>query len=528
MKTKTFTLFLALAASVGTLFAESGTCGANLTWDLTDGTLTISGTGAMRNWDNNSTAPWYKYRENIMSVTIGNGVTCIGDCAFYDCSGLTSVTIPNSVTSIRDEAFAWCESLTSVTIPNRVTSIGEWAFAGCSALTSVTIPNSVTSIGAAFCYCEGLTEIKVEKDNPNYCSVDGVLFNKTKTMLVQYLYEKKGPYTIPNSVTSIGSYAFCGCSGLTGVTIPNSVTGIEDWAFYDCSGLTSVTIPNSVTIIGEGAFLECSGLTEIKVEKDNPNYCSLDGVVFNKTKTTLVLYPSGKQGFYTIPNSVTRIGEMAFSSCKGLTSITCKANVPPTCGSSAFDGVDKSIPLYVLAGRVDAYKTANQWKDFTNVLPIQQAEESTVTEILAGPTDNSVVIEWPAVTGATVYTIEIRKNGELICTLSFNEQGQLLSISFEKKAANGTPKTAAQTATGWQYTIGGLDAGTTYQYIVIAKNGEKELFNKAKIFTTTGIATAIENQMVNGKCVNGKFLKDGHLLILRDGKTYNVNGVMVE
>ena len=180
---KFFTLFLALVISVGTLFAQSGTCGKNLTWNLTNGVLTISGTGAMDNWIF-SEAPWYSYRDNITSVTIGNSVTSIGDEAFAYCSGLTSVTIPNSVASIGDDAFYYCSGLTSVTIPNSVTSIGSGAFAQCSGLTSVTIPNSVTSIeGGAFINCFGLTSV-----------------------------------IIGNSVTSLGVQAFCNCSGLTSIT----------------------------------------------------------------------------------------------------------------------------------------------------------------------------------------------------------------------------------------------------------------------------------------------------------------------
>ena len=306
---KFFTLILALVASIGTMFAESGTCGDNLTWDLTNGVLTISGTGRMTDWVMYSSyAPWNSYRGNITSVIIGNGVTSIGSLAFYNCTGLTSVAIPNSVTSIGYRAFYKCTGLTSVTIPNSVTKIGDGAFWGCSGLTSIEIPNSVTSIGGfAFEACYGLTSV-----------------------------------TIPNSVTSIGQYAFSNCTGLTSIEIPNSVTSIGNDAFYNCSGLTSITIPDSITYIGSETFYGCSGLTSV-----------------------------------TIPNSVTSIGDGAFWNCTGLTSITCHAEVPPTCGNNAFKYVDKSIPLYVPANSVDAYKTANQWKDFTNI----QAIAETVTSI---------------------------------------------------------------------------------------------------------------------------------------------------
>ena len=178
---------------------ESGTCGPNLRWHLTDnGVLTISGKGEMNDYSANyfeNRAPWRGY--DIKRIIIGDGVTTIGVYAFAGCSSLTSVTIPNSVTTIGEEAFEGCRALTSVTIPNSVTKIGDSAFEDCSALTSVTIPNSVTKIGDS---------------------------------------------------------AFEDCSALTSVTIPNSVTKIGDHAFDYCSALISVTIPNSVTTIGEDAF----------------------------------------------------------------------------------------------------------------------------------------------------------------------------------------------------------------------------------------------------------------------------------
>ena len=267
-------------------------------------------------------------------------VTSIGDFAFYNCSSLTSVIIPASVTSIKSHAFAGCVSMTSVTIPNSVITIGYDAFAICISLTSITIPNSVTSIGEdAFMYCSSLTNIQVESGNPSYSSENGVLFNTDKTTLLQYPAGKtETTYTLPTSVTSIGESAFYECISLTSITIPNSVTSIGEDAFRYCSSLTSFIIPNSVTSIGRGAFNYCSSLTNIQVESGNSFYSSENGILFNADKTTLLQYPAGKtETTYTIPTSVTNIGECAFGECTSLTSVAISNSVT-TIGYGAFGG----------------------------------------------------------------------------------------------------------------------------------------------------------------------------------------------
>ena len=269
-------LFISLSAPDENLIM--GACGDNLTWSLDtfSGILTISGTGAMNDWNNYQLVPWARYRGDIKTVSIGQGATSIGAHAFSSCNNLMSIAIPDSVTSIGYAAFSDCISLMSVTVPDSVISIGENTFGNCAGLTSVTIPDSVTSIGnGVFSSCSGLRSV-----------------------------------TIPDSVTSIGNYAFCECSGLTSVTIPDSVTSIGYYAFYKCSGLTSITLSNSVTSIGELAFSECSSLTSVAVPESVVN-------IGNSAFSSCAGLTS-----VTIPGSVTSIDYNAFAYCNNLESVT--------------------------------------------------------------------------------------------------------------------------------------------------------------------------------------------------------------
>ena len=274
--------------------------------------------------------------------SIRKGVKVIGNSAFWLCSSLTNINIPNSITTIGEGAFARCNSLTSINIPNSVTTIGEGAFAWCKSLTSINIPNSVTTIGGrAFSGCESLTNINI----PNSVTTIGEGAFRGCNSLTSI--------NISNSVTTIGEGAFRGCESLTNINIPNSVTTIGEGAFKDCNSLISINIPNSVTIIENCAFEDCESLTSITIPSSvvtiigNP-FCLWHGnlyneskafiyedhVLFNRNKTTLIAYRA-KETSYTIPNSVTTIGEHAFSDCDSLTSINIPNSVT-TIGEGAF------------------------------------------------------------------------------------------------------------------------------------------------------------------------------------------------
>ena len=371
-------------------------------------------------------------------------ITSIGYEAFYSCSSLTNIEIPNSVTSIGYEAFSYCSSLTSIEIPNSVTSIGSSAFRGCSSLTSIVvaegntvydsrencnaiietssntlivgcqntvIPNSVTSIGdRAFSYCSSLTSIEI----PNsVTSIEGITFSGCSSLTSIVVAEGNTVYdsrencnaiietssntlivgcqntVIPNSVTSIGYYAFYCCSSLTSIEIPNSVTSIGNYAFSGCTNLTSIEIPNSVTSIGNSAFSSCYSLTNIEI----PNSVTSIGnsAFFGCSELTSIEIPNsvtsiGNSAFsycysltnIEIPNSVSSIGNYAFSSCN-LTSIECHASEVPETESSAFNDCPSDMIIYVPINSFALYQATEPWNNY-NIVAIPEIGDNTIID----------------------------------------------------------------------------------------------------------------------------------------------------
>ncbi|HAH23255.1 MAG TPA: hypothetical protein DCL77_05785 [Prolixibacteraceae bacterium] len=405
---------------------------------------------------------------NLSAVNIPSSVTIIGNGAFNRCNSLTSVIIPNSVISIGAGAYSSCTGLKSVNLPTSVKTIDAGAFSGCTGLTSFTIPTSVTTIGinafwgsdkiTAFkvpasvtfigrtAFSECTAPITVESENPNYSSLDGVLFNKAQTHLIYCPISKSNVYTIPSTVKNIVESAFSGCKHLTSVKLPALVDTIGISAFYNCTGIVNVNIPVTIKFIGNGAFDNCMSLSSINI----PNtIASIEGYTFFRSGLGSITIPSsvrsiGSYSFYnciglksinfpnsldtiirqeafgyctslksinlpdsvtiienyafaacccltavTLPAKVNFIGDRVFSGCTKLSSITAYPKTPvqlPT--PDVFKGVDKATcTLFVPAESLDLYKSADVWKDFLKIEAIVHSATKTIP--------NKKVTVWP-------------------------------------------------------------------------------------------------------------------------------------
>ena len=425
---------------------------------------------------------YYKFiNDNTELAVTFRGTTPSGTTSLVSNEYSGEIVIPGSViyedntypvTSIADSAFYYCTSLTSVTIPNSVTSIGKNAFYDCRGLTSISIPNSVTSIGSdAFSGCENLASMNVESGNTIYDSRDNCnaiidtqnneLISGTKNTAIPNSVTSIGSNAfegcrgltsieIPNSVTSIGVNAFSGCSGLTSVTIPNSVTSIGVNAFHGCNGLTSVTIPNSVTSIGECAFWYCSSLTSVTI---------LNGVtsIGNRAFSYCLKLTS-----ITIPSSVTSIGPYAFRSCMSLTSVTVKAETPFPIQASSFSTNYADATLYVPKGCVDAYKAADYWKKFKEIL-----EEGDTPTPTAKPLYSGNVSSYK---GTQVVLPILLNNEQTIAGFQFDLQ--LPSGISAAKSGDNYLTSLTGRASDLSVSVKKLDSGD-YRFLVVSSDGNR-------------------------------------------------------
>ena len=430
---------------------ENGYCGdptvnlgedVSYSYDPETNTLTISGTGAMESYEGTYQRPWNEYRNCIITIVIGSGVTSIGDNTFRECENLLSVTIPSSVTEIGDYAFAYCENLNSVTIQgeSQLTNIKDGAFSGCESLSSFTIPASVTTIGGyAFGYCTMLANIEIPagvttigpavlsgcpnissinlaQGNVNFMVDNGVLFNNDGTRLICYPAGKSGAtYTVPAGVriidesaladnenltsvifeknsqlTTIGLEAFAGDINLESITIPDKVTGIGEYAFAACYNLATITFDDASALdsIGMMAF-------DMTPWYDNADEVVIIGSILYKVKDSYTGPLNISNGIkmigrsacmnctdltaVTIPESVTTIGEEAFQSCNDLTSVTFTGNSQlTTIGEYAF-AYSGLTSITIPASVSDIGDGA--FEDCSNLATVSFADNSQLTSI---------------------------------------------------------------------------------------------------------------------------------------------------
>ena len=464
---------------------------------------------------------------SLTSIVIPNGVTSIGERTFEGCSGLRFVTIGNGVKSIGNSAFSECTALASVTIPESVTSIGERAFEGCSSLTSVTIPNSVKSIGDRVFYnCSSLTSINVKSNNPNYSSIDGVLFDKNQTALVLYPIGKQGAYTIPNSVKSIGDDAFYGCRSLTSVTIPNGVTSIGSSAFYYCFSLTSVTIPNGVTSIGDWAFGYCSSLTAITIPE---GITSIESGTFSECTALASV---------TIPESVTSIGDYAFRDCSSLTSIVIPNGVTSIGGSAFFycssltsvtipEGVT-SIEYGVFSG-CTSLSSVTIPKSVTSIGSSAFYNCSSLTSVTIP--EGVASIEQAVFVGCTsLSSITIPESVVWIGFWAFENCSSLKTVICEAIEVPGL---------GGNDVFSYMPLSEAILYVPAQSLDDYKAADQWKEFGTilplTDAPTDIENisyesqdSFPSSTSTCQKLFRNGQFVILRDGKTYTAMGAEIQ
>jgi len=360
---------------------------------------------------------------NLTTITLPNGLGLIDSTAFYECTSLNGIIIPNNVTIIRGSAFKGCTSLSTLILGSRVSIIDNFAFENCSSLITLTIPASVTSIGSVafgncsnlttlvisnggnlvlstlvFRYCTSLTNITIGNSlkilsNGTFLGCSSLntinIPNHVTSISTQVFQDcsNLATVTIGTGVTSIGAYAFIRCTSLVNINIPNGVTIINDNTFYGCTSLTNVTIPDSVTTIQIFAFGNCSSLININVGASNVNLSSQDGILFNKNKTTIQIYPPGIPGSYVIPNSVTTIKIAAFASARLLTSITIPNSVKYIEGNAFGDCTsltDVIIPNSVIGLGYSAFLGCTNLKTVTvssNIPDIQNDTFSNCTSL---------------------------------------------------------------------------------------------------------------------------------------------------
>ena len=528
----------------------------------------------------------FKYCENLKSVVIPNSVTTIEDEAFFECKYLKSVTIPNSVITIKKRAFYYCVfALTSVTIPNSVTSIGEEAFYGCQSLVSVIIGNGVTNIGKKAFNC-GVREVRlyatipptIANDLANMNAGNPTTFPSSVSIYIpcgtletymasnwqcyQNIQYNPSVFNIFN-VDIISSDSLMGsvsseleydgnCNTLLNLAaIPNEGYKFVQWSDGNIETTRTIVLNTDISLVAEFDIAKSGtcgkndqlswiyddktktltisgsgGLTEncffgLEAPKQMQTLIIGDGVT---TIGDSVFYAISTIRHLSIGSGMTSIGNYAFAECKNFDDITCYATTVPSIKANTFANIGNKyyIYLYVPEDCQRAYKRDTYWSAF-DIKPIVEATSVKTDDVKVTPSDSSAVIAWPSVSGAASYELVIKdKDGNVICTLVFNANGQLTSIAFNAPSRDHAPQQAQ--ASGFSFTVTGLEGGTGYDLTITAKDGNGSTLDTRTVsFTTTG-EQGIEELSSSTRGATQKIVENGQILILRGDKTYTLTG----
>ena len=530
----------------------------------------------------------FKYSDNLRSVVIPNSVTTIEDEAFFECKKLKSVTIPNSVIAIKQRAFYNCSfSLTSITIPNSVKSIEKEAFYGCYKLLHATIGNGVTSIGKnAFnsglrevvCYATMPPAISHDslsiKSNLGYptfpsavaiyvpCgSLDAYMASNWRFYNVQYNPKAFNTFAINvvssdslrGSVTSVWEYNSNCNTILTLSAISNDGYQFVRWSDGSIENPRIMVLGKDVSLSAEFDIAKsgvCGKNSQLSWKyEDQTKTLTISGsgeltenIFFGLEAPTQVqnliigdeVTAIGDSAFYamttirhlSIGSGMTSIGNYAFAECKNFDDVTCYATTVPTITSTTFANVGNRCYIYLFVPEdcQRAYRRDTYWCGF-DLRPIVEATNVETTELKVTTSDNTANVIWPAVAGASTYELIIKdKDGNIVCTIVFNANGQLSLIAFHAPTRYDAPQQTQ--AAGFSFTITGLEERTVYDMTLTSKDSKgSPLDQKTISFTTDGIQ-GIED--INAAISLHKIMQNGQLYILRDGKVYNAIGAEVK
>ena len=518
----------------------------------------------------------------LKSMVIPEHVTSLEESTFSGCTALASAQLPDAVTAIKDKAFYNCSSLTLDSLPASITHIGSEAFAGCSSLAAVNIPASLTTVGAsAFADCIGIAKVEIS-DLTAWCKIGFANLQANPLFYARNLYlgnELLNELVIPNGITELKDWTFNNCSSINSVLIPNTVRTLTPTTFGDCGNITSVewhakaiddyasasTAPFyasrskiSSFVLGEEvehvpAYL-CNGMSKIS-SLALPSYIKTIGDYAFKDLTKI------KQ--INIPNEVTSIGTHAFDSCILVTSIylgyqveeigdyafkgcirvndiTSMNTTTPVVYDNTLSSISQYAYLYIPAGSKRAYQLDPYWSRFDiQELASEEASLPRDAVTVEANADNAI-FTWPVCDTAAYYSLQITKDEVVFCTLVFNSNGQLTGIAFAPgRNGNAHAPAAAMSIAGMSFTVTGLNAASKYVYRLAVSDEDKvELVAYSGEFATTGyagevnpggepIATAVDDITTNAKSTT-KILRDNQVLILRDDKTYTIQGVEVK